>query len=309
MTANTFQRYKSSLTLYELKKNLDFLIKLYDLEKLPKVLMLSGFKGIGKSTLISHFMNYVFDKQNYDLENNTICDSSSFYKQFSNNIFSNIIYLAADDFKNISIEDMRNLKSQLMKSTISNKKRFIILDDVELFNTNSLNTLLKIIEEPTINNYFVLINNKSKPLIETIYSRAIEMKIILTNIMQKNIIDFLVKNHNLEVLIDYENFYISPGNFLIFNNILKINKIDITDNYIKNLEKILSLYKKNKKINLINFSLFLTEYYFYNMIKSYDKNSFIEKKSFIIKNINNFVIYNLNQTSLINAINNKLFNE
>ncbi len=309
MTANTFQRYKSSLTLCELKKNLDFLIKLYDLEKLPKVLMLSGFKGIGKSTLISHFMNYVFDKQNYDLENNTICDSSSFYKQFSNNIFSNIIYLAADDFKNISIEDMRNLKSQLMKSTISNKKRFIILDDVELFNTNSLNTLLKIIEEPTINNYFVLINNKSKPLIETIYSRAIEMKIILTNIMQKNIIDFLVKNHNLEVLIDYENFYISPGNFLIFNNILKINKIDITDNYIKNLEKILSLYKKNKNINLINFSLFLTEYYFYNMIKSYDKNSFIEKKSFIIKNINNFVIYNLNQTSLINAINNKLFNE
>ena len=309
MTANTFQRYKSSLTLYELKKNLDFLIKLYDLEKLPKVLMLSGFKGIGKSTLISHFMNYVFDKQNYDLENNTICDSSSFYKQFSNNIFSNIIYLAADDFKNISIEDMRNLKSQLMKSTISNKKRFIILDDVELFNTNSLNTLLKIIEEPTINNYFVLINNKSKPLIETIYSRAIEMKIILTNIMQKNIIDFLVKNHNLEVLIDYENFYISPGNFLIFNNILKINKIDITDNYIKNLEKILSLYKKNKNINLINFSLFLTEYYLYNMIKSYDKNSFIEKKSFIIKNINNFFIYNLNQTSLINAINNKLFNE
>ena len=198
-------------------------------------------------------MNYVFDKKNYDLENNTICDSSSFYKQFSNNIFSNIIYLAADDFKNISIEDMRNLKSQLMKSTISNKKRFIILDDVELFNTNSLNTLLKIIEEPTINNYFVLINNKSKPLIETIYSRAIEMKIILTNIMQKNIIDFLVKNHNLEVLIDYENFYISPGNFLIFNNILKINKIDITDNYIKNLEKILSLYKKNKNINFFIF--------------------------------------------------------
>ena len=32
-----------------------------------------------------------------------------------------------------------------------------------------------------------------------------------------------------------------------------------------------------------------------------------EKKSFIIANINNLLIYNLNQNSVINAINNKLF--
>ena len=31
-----------------------------------------------------------------------------------------------------------------------------------------LNALLKIIEEPSKNNYFILINNKSKPLIETL---------------------------------------------------------------------------------------------------------------------------------------------
>ena len=41
--------------------------------------------------------------------------------------------------------------------------RFIIFDDVELFNHNSLNALLKLIEEPTKKNYFLLINNKSRP--------------------------------------------------------------------------------------------------------------------------------------------------
>ena len=30
--------------------------------------MLSGKKGIGKSTLVYHFMNYIFDKKNYDFK-------------------------------------------------------------------------------------------------------------------------------------------------------------------------------------------------------------------------------------------------
>ena len=35
--------------------------------------------------------------------------------------------------------------------------RFIVLDDIELFNVNSLNALLKIIEEPSKKNYFILL--------------------------------------------------------------------------------------------------------------------------------------------------------
>ena len=41
-------------------------------------------------------------------------------------------------------------------------KRFVILDDVEMFNLNSMNALLKMIEEPGPDNYFILIYNKSK---------------------------------------------------------------------------------------------------------------------------------------------------
>ena len=41
---------KNSLQLFGLKKNFIFLSSLYLKDKLPKVLMLSGLKGIGKST-------------------------------------------------------------------------------------------------------------------------------------------------------------------------------------------------------------------------------------------------------------------
>ena len=82
---------KKSLILFGLNDKLDFLINLYKLGKFPHVLMLSGNKGIGKSTLIDHMMNYIFDKNNYDFKKKEINIESSFYKQLCINIYPNII--------------------------------------------------------------------------------------------------------------------------------------------------------------------------------------------------------------------------
>ena len=271
--------------------------------------MLSGKKGIGKCTLVNHFMSYIFDKENYNLEEKIINDKSIFYKQYTNNTFPNIVYLSANKFKNVKIEDIRNLKSLLLKSTISNNKRFIILDDIEVFNHNSLNALLKIIEEPSDSNFFLLINNNTKPLLKTIHSRSLELKIQISEKKRIKIIKSLIKKNNLDILINYTSINISPGNLLKYNNILIENKININNDFLSNLEKILTLYKKNKNIYLANFCLFLTDCYFHNLIEK--KNNIfkcIEDKYFIKENINKFFIYNLNQKALINAINNKLFN-
>ena len=59
---------KNSLFLYGLDEKFDFLSNLYNLGNFPRVLMLSGKKGLGKFTLINHFLNYVFDKEKYKLE-------------------------------------------------------------------------------------------------------------------------------------------------------------------------------------------------------------------------------------------------
>ena len=47
---------KNSLNLFGLEKDFQFLSSLYSIQKLPKVLMLSGPRGVGKSTLINHFI-------------------------------------------------------------------------------------------------------------------------------------------------------------------------------------------------------------------------------------------------------------
>ena len=310
MNTNEYNDPKNSLVLFGLGSKLDFLIELYNSNKLPKVLMISGKKGIGKFTLINHFLSYIYDKDNYDLKNRSINSQTQFYKQNFNNIFSNIVYLSGNNFKNVKIEDIRDLKSTILKTTISKKERFIILDDIELFNINSLNALLKLIEEPPSNNYFVLINSRTKTLIETIYSRSLEIKIFLSNETRIKIIESLIKENNLEVFIDFNSSNLTPGNFLSFNKIFEENKINTGEDFLKNLEILLNLYKKNKNIDLINIILFLTDYYFYNLQEKKIDNieRVFENKSFVINNINKFISYNLNQNSLINAINNKLSN-
>ena len=302
---------KKSLNLFGLINDFVFLKNLYRKKKLPKVLMLSGRKGCGKFTLINHLMFLIFDSSNYNEEKNEIKQKSTFYNQFSNDIYANIIYLSGSNFKKTKIEDIRILKSKIFQTSISNKPRFIIFDDVELFNHNSLNALLKIIEEPSENNYFILINNKSRPLIDTIKSRCLDIKIILSENKRKLIINSLVKKFDISLKIDPVSSYLSPGLLIKYNCILEKYKISLEDDLLKNLGILLNLYKKEKDIIFIDMTSFLTDNYFNkpNIQNKYTNNQIVENKRFILENINKFFIYNLNQNALLNNINSIISND
>ena len=270
--------------------------------------MFSGEKGSGKATLVNHFLYSVFDTENYNLNKFILSDKSIFQNQFHNNIFSNIIYISGADFKTIKIEDIRNLKIKILQSTISNKDRFIIFDDIELFNNNSLNALLKILEEPSKKNYFFLINNKSKTLLKTIKSRALEIKIILNQSQRLDIINKLVDSFILELILDPKSTQLSPGNFVKFNYICKECDINPLDNFVENLSLLLNLYKKNKNIVFINLIFFITDYYFKYLKenKLFNNDKVFTTKNYIFENLNNFILYNINENSLINNVSQKL---
>ena len=299
---------KNSLKLFGLKENFIFLSSIYLKDRLPKVLMLSGSKGTGKSTLINHFLFSIFDAHNYNRSKHTLSDTSVFYKKFKDGIFQNILHIKGSDFKSLKVEDVRNLKSVIQQSSMIDSDRFIILDDIELFNINSLNALLKIIEEPSKKNYFILINNKTKPILDTIKSRSLEIKIIQNENERVKIIKELIKFHNIDTVLDSEQSKLTPGNFIKFNYAFDEYNISPTDNFIDNLPKLLNLHKKNKDILFIDIIFYLTDFYFKNL-KDQDilKNDKVyELKSFVLDNLNKYLTFNLNQNSLINAINNKL---
>ena len=143
---------------------------------------------------------------------------------------------------------------------MKNVDQFVILDDVELFNINSLNALLKVIEEPGKNNYFILINNQTKPILATIKSRCLEIKLIVSDNEKKQITETLLKYFNLEEALNRSLITVSPGIFLRINHFFVEKKINIEDDPISNLSKILidtvEFLGTSLFIGSISFSLF-----------------------------------------------------
>jgi len=288
------------------------MVKLYDVKRFPKVLLLNGKKGIGKFTLIMHFLNYIFSRKeinSYNIKDKEINVKSIFYNLLLNNTTGDVILIQAQENKNIKIDDIRSLKSTLANSTISNNPRFTIIDEVEFLNANSINALLKTLEEPSDNNFFILINNQQADLIETISSRCLKSNIFLSRTQNDEVIDYLIKDRRVENLIN-SNYSLSPGLFLKFNEIFVKYKINYDDNIFIKLNILITNYKKEKNKFLINLAYFLIDCSFFYKIKN-NKNNIeflIKTKSSIIKIIHDFVKYNLNINSVLNSIKVKLKN-
>ena len=304
MIKKNFSNPLESKDLFGLNKHFLLLVNLYKNDKFPKVLLLSGKKGSGKFTLVNHFLNYIFDEKSYDLKNKRIDIKSKVYSKILGNTYQNIILINNEDDKRAKIDDIRSLKSTLSKSIISDLPRFIVIDNVELLNHNSLNSLLKIIEEPTGSNNFILVDNQQDSLLETVSSRCIKMNFFLSTNEKREIINQLISNFSLEVKIDHNSYDLLPGVFLNFNTLCLENNINLENNYSLILNKLMTLYKKNKSRNIINFLIFYTEAYFFKL--SYNNSKYIDylnkKKTEIIKRINDFKTYNLNVNSVISSI-------
>ena len=79
--SNNIINFNYNSKLFGLNFYFDKLVEIYNLNKFPKVTLLSGKKGLGKSTLIFHFINYIFDKKNYNVVNHEIKTDTSFNQQ------------------------------------------------------------------------------------------------------------------------------------------------------------------------------------------------------------------------------------
>lgn len=74
--------------------------------------------------------------------------------------------------RSIGIDQIRALEEFVFVGSHRNARRVILLDEAELMTIPAANALLKILEEPPANVYFILISNHQKSLLPTLRSRS-----------------------------------------------------------------------------------------------------------------------------------------
>lgn len=289
------------------------LVRLYKENIYPNKLLLSGLKGIGKYTLANHFINYVLsvgDDNEYNLKKREINPNSSTFKTILNKSNPNVTIVdVSPDKKFIDINQIRDLILNLNKSSFNNKPRFVLIDNVELLNINSINALLKILEEPSKNINFILINSNKK-ILPTLSSRCVNFKIYLTN---KECLDIINKilNQKLETLInlDFINYYFTPGNIYNLIRFAHQEGYDLIELDLKSFLKLMikeNYYKKDKFIKYIIFDL--CELYF-NKLNSSFSIKLYEKYKYFLKRVSETKNFNLDEETFFMEFKEKVFNE
>ena len=220
--------------LYGLNNEFNDFIKLYKTKQLPNKILLSGQKGVGKCTLGYHIINYILsidEEYSYNLDECSIFEENKSFKLIQNKSNPNFSLIdVLDEKKKIEISQIRNLITNINKTSFNSKPRFVLIDNIENLNPNSINALLKIIEEPTNNIFFILINNNKK-ILPTLTSRCLNFRLSLSNDKTFKIIKNIF-NTNVNNLIneDLLNYYFTPGkiyNLIKFSNDYSINLKDL----------------------------------------------------------------------------------
>ena len=282
---------------------------------MPNKILLSGKKGIGKSTMAYHIINYLLshdEEFQYDLSELTINNKNRSYKLVQNNSHPNFYLIdLINEKKIIDIAQIRQMINYTNKSTFNAKPRFILIDNLENLNVNSVNALLKIVEEPNDNIYFILIHNNQKKILPTLKSRCLTFNINLSfdeTIKTSN----LLLNANIFELINYDliSHYNTPGELIKLIDFSIEKKIDLKNLALKDILKLLidkAYYKKNKFVKslLINF----IELYFlkeYNISRT--KDSLLNIYHIFLYKIHNVEKFNLDDECLFLEFKSKLLN-
>lgn len=290
-------------------------VKLLNEEKLPNKIIISGNKGIGKSTYAYHFINYIFSKKEknpYDLNQYKIQSENKSFKLMKNFTHPNFHLIdLLDGKKIIEISQIRKAISYSQMSSFDNNYKVVLIDNIEYLNLYSANALLKIMEEPNDKLLFILIHDNSKQIIKTIESRCIVFKKQFSfdeNLsIANNLAGVNFKNLFNPTII---NHYFTIGDFLYLYDFSLKNNLDINKLSLKNLLLHLidfKIYKNNSDlINLI-----------YKLIESYFHYSYLNNKNlniyklydYFVKKINYTNKFNLDIESLFLEFKNKVTNE
>ena len=299
--------------LYEYNDLFNLLIRLQNDSRLPNKFIISGKKGIGKSTFAYHFVNYLFSKDEehkYDLSNFEINIDNRSYNLVKNKTHPNFFLIdISENKKIIDISQIRNMLEFSNKSSFNNKYKIILIDNIEYLNISSANALLKVLEEPNEKLIFILIHNSAKKILSTIKSRCI---VFNKNIKSDDNIKIFEKisnkSFNHDINKEFINPYMSVGDLCAITIFSEENNLNLHDINLKDFLDIILDTGNKKKVKDLNLILRFMQIYFYNSLLKNFSYKLFDQQSYFYQKLNNASKYNLDLDNIFLEFKNRVLN-
>ena len=278
----------------ELYGNKDLIekIKLLISHNSNNAFLIGGPIGVGKANfvynlsrfLLCNFEDFSKNKENIFFNDVYINKSSHLFDSNTHPDFFNLSLNTNVDDKKIPIDDVRKLNVFFQKTFSVSNIKIAVINTIDDLSINSLNLLLKTIEELPTNSYIFLISHKPINILKTITSRC---SVFNMNPLNNKDFDVFIKENTKSISKD-ENLFIKDISSSSPGLALSLYETKILDLYLELLDDLLSSIKYiriretilrliSSKSNENNYYMFILHLIINNLIK---KSSFylLEKK-------------------------------
>ena len=209
------------------EKYIDLLTK----EKLHHAYLFFGREGLGKELLLS------------TLSQGILCEETTLFPcgkchncklVLSQNHPDLHILEIEEGKKNISISQILDLREKIYESSFLGKNKIILIPNIEFMSRDASDSILKILEEPPKDTFFVMSSHFIHLIPSTIRSRSIEIEI--TNPSFEECLEWLSESYseNLELAIELSN-----NRPFIAKDLLDLNLVELRSKFIKDISGII----------------------------------------------------------------------
>tara|TARA_X000000368_G_scaffold60772_1_gene42853 strand:- start:72 stop:1043 length:972 start_codon:yes stop_codon:yes gene_type:complete len=155
----------------------EFMLNSINTNKLHHAYVLSGIKGLGKATFAYRCSKYILSDS---LEKNMNVDNSEKASKLIDSESHPDFIVLKKDIENekslIEIDQVRDCINFFNHTPILGGYKICIIDSIDEMNINSINALLKILEEPPRNSLFFIISHNKDSILPTIKSRCLNLQ-------------------------------------------------------------------------------------------------------------------------------------